>query len=300
MFITIITINYNSSENTIKLLKSLDAQSDKNFKIIVVENNSEPKEKEKLKNYLNLNQNIALIENPTNLGFSGGNNVGIRKTLSLLNTKPILSTDENNENWITLLNNDTWVENNFISRLKTILKNKKGIVSIPLAENDKIAYCGKNLWLKNHGYHICDIGKAKKEKNKYAIGGAMAVNKNVFDKIGLLDEKYFIYFEDMDFSARARKAGFTISTGYGLNVRHSASTSTKKLGSSKLLHYHYRNALYFNFKNGSFFVKLLVIPLGLAILTKQIIKITINKNKENSLAILRGVADFYKNKMGKI
>ena len=128
----------------------------------------------------------------------------------------------------------------------------------------------------------------------------MAVHKDVFEKIGFLDEKYFLYFEDADFSVRARKAGFEISIAENLNVHHHVSSSTKKLGSPLLMRYHYRNALYFNLKNGPWYIKLLVWPWSWLIIVKQLIKLALGKNRKASRSILAGVINFYQRKYGKI
>ena len=128
----------------------------------------------------------------------------------------------------------------------------------------------------------------------------MAIHKDVFEKIGLLDEKYFLYFEDADFSIRARKAGLDVSVAENLSVHHNVSSSAKKLGSPLLLQYHYRNALYFNLKNGPWYIKLLVWPWSWVVIIKQMSKLVINRNKKESEVILAGVIDFYKNKMGKM
>jgi len=306
MRISIVTLNYNGSEETLKLLKSLKEQSDTNFEIIVVDNASEKAD------FVNLQASVdqlihsfslptfnvghprvKVLRNSENLGFSGGNNVGIRHALT------------NGASWVVLLNNDTWVEKDFIERLRAVLGVKNGVVGIPLIEGDRVAYRGQIQWLKPTLIHMTDIQCRSVDKSQvYAIGGAMAVHKDVFEKIGLLDEKYFLYFEDADFSVRAGKAGFDISvadlpTG-GLSAHHHVSSSAKKLGSPLLLRYHYRNALYFNLKNGPWYVKLSVWPWSLIIKIKQISKIAIKHNVEQSRAILAGVMDFYKNKMGKI
>jgi len=338
MRITIITINYNSSENTIQLLESLKKQTDpaqsnsadhqsdkgrtlsgasKDFEIIVVDNDSD--DVGKLMNYQTAETNIIYIKNDNNLGFSGGNNVGIKKAL------------ENGTDWVLLLNNDTWVESPFIAQLKANLDSsagseqgdKEGIIGLAIDEGDRIAFAGKIGWLKPTLPHINNAkaisnfqfpisnefsnpnssnGKRKMVNDKcfYAIGGAMLIHKDVFDRIGLLDEKYFLYFEDADFCQRARKAGIPVSFFPEIKIAHSVSSSTKKLGSPMLLRYHYRNALYFNLKNGSWYIKLLVWPWSWIIILKQIIKITIGQKREQSLAILRGVGDWYSNKMGKL
>lgn len=285
--ITIVTINYNSSENTIKLLESLKKQIDHNFDVIIVDNNSSPEEKSKLKNYKTEETNIVYLENEHNLGFSGGCNTGIRRAL------------ENSSNWVVLLNNDTWVENGFIASLKAKLEGLEGIVGVPLVENSKLAYAGKIEWLKptlKHVYKYSDLVGP----NIYIIGGGMAVHKSVFDKIGFFDEKYFLYFEDADFSIRARKAKIPINILEQPKAYHQVSASTSKLGSPLLLRYHYRNALYFNLKNGPHYLKAVLWLWRISIMTKQLIKIVLNKNREQSLAILKGVFDYYKRRYGKI
>ena len=291
MRISIVTLNYNGSGETLKLLKSLQEQSDKNFEIIVVDNASEEADFATLQNGINKLVNITtshvvIVRNSENLVFSEGNNIGIRQAL------------QNGANWVVLLNNDTWVEEGFIERLKAVLSVKNGIVGIPLIEGDQTAYCGKIQWLKPTLIHIPtrQVGY----QQIYAIGGAMALSKEVFEKIGLLDEKYFLYFEDADFSVRTRRAGFDISIADNLSVHHHISSTTKKLGSPLLLRYHYRNALYFNRENGPWYIKLLVWPWSWIIIVKQLAKLIMKKNVDQSRAILAGVTDFYKNKMGKI
>lgn len=290
MRISIVTLNFNGSEDTIKLLKSLEEQTDKDFQIIVVDNASEEADFTNLQSTITASNiaNLKLLRNSENFGFSGGSNVGTIQAL------------KNGSDWVVFLNNDTWVERDFVERLIGVLAGKKGVVGIPLIEGDRVAYCGGVRWLKPHGHHIYDTEDARWENNKYAIGGAMAVHKNVFDKTGFLDEKYFLYFEDADFSIRVRKAGFDISIGENLNVHHHVSSSTKKLGSPLLLRYHYRNALYFNLKNGPWYIKLAVWPWSWFIIIKQLVKLVLKINTVQSKAISNGVVDFYLHRFGKI
>lgn len=300
MKVSIITINYNGSESTIKLLKSLGSQTDKDFEIIVIDNASEEADFNILKNYcatLGVAQ-LKLIRNDQNLGFSGGNNAGIKEAFKIW-ANPVKSPDgDNGASWVLLLNNDTWVEEGFMVSLGAKLSQLSGIVGIPLIEGDKIAYCGQIKWLKPTLLHNYNVRHSV--SNIYAIGGAVAIHRDVFEKIGLLDEKYFLYFEDVDFSVRARKSGIPVSIVRGFMIYHKASSTTKKLGAPLLLRYHYRNALYFNLKNGPWYIRLLVWPWSWSIILKQILKIMIYHNREQSVAILKGVFDFYLNKMGKI
>lgn len=284
MRLTIITINYNSAENTIGLLESLKNQTSKDFEVVVVDNDSN--DVGQLMDYKTSENNIIYIKNDRNLGFSGGSNVGIRKAL------------QNGSDWVLLLNNDTMPESHLIEHLKANLEGKEGIVGLALDEGNRVAYAGKIEWLKPTLSHLTtyEVGNQK----TYAIGGAMLIHKDVFNRIGLLDEKYFLYFEDADFCQRARKAKIPISFLSEIKISHSVSSSTKKLGAPLLMRYHYRNALYFNMKNGPLYIKLLVWPWSWVVVVKQTIKIISGKNKEYSLAILKGTGDWYAGKMGKI
>lgn len=294
--LTVLTINYNGAEKTIKLLESLKNQTNQDFKVIVLDNASDSADYKKLQTHCTMAPFVQLIKNNENFGFSGGCNIGIKKAI------------ETGADWILLLNNDTWVESDFmvslmakLSQLDPLADSKQGIVGIPLVENDHVAYCGKIEWLKPTLEHIYSVPTVRHRKtDNYAIGGGVAVHKEVFEKIGLLNEKYFLYFEDVDFSLRAQKAGFKLIILEEPKAYHQVSASTKKLGPSLLLRYHYRNALYFNLKNGSWYIKLAVWPWSWIIAVKQLIKIVIKQNLEQSRAILKGVADFYKHKMGKI
>ncbi len=285
MKISIVTINYNSSKNTIKLLESLRNQTDRDFSVIVVDNDS--KDVNQLMDYKTSETNITYIKNNKNLGYSGGNNLGIHQAL------------KNGSDWVFLLNNDTMPESHLIEHLRADLQGIEGIVGLALNEGSKIAFAGHIEWLKptlEHIYHQININKPK----VYVIGGAMLIHKSVFDKIGFLDENYFLYFEDADFCQRARKAKVPVFFLPEIKVFHSVSASTIKLGSPLLLRYHYRNALYFNLKNGPFYIKLLAWPWSLLVAFKQVIKIIINKNGEQSMAILKGVGDFYQEHYGKL
>ncbi len=299
MKISIVTLNFNGSTETLELLKSLKEQADSNFEIIVIDNASEEDDFAHLQAGidqlihsfpLTTSQvgypQVKVMRNSENFGFSGGNNVGIRQSL------------QNRASWVVLLNNDTWVERDFIERLRAKLNVSEDIVGIPLNEGSRTAYCGKIQWFKPTLIHrpTCDVGHSW----IYAVGGAIAIHKEVFEKIGLLDENYFLYFEDADFSIRARKAKIPISIFCDTMIYHKISSSTKKLGSPLLLRYHYRNALYFNRKNGPWYIKLLVWPWSCFMAVKQLGKIIIGVESEISRAILLGIMDFYKRRFGKV
>src|SRR3989339_414113 len=216
--LSIITINYNGSQDTIKLLESLKRQTDKDFEIIIIDNKSSPEDIQTLQNFIETRKNnfnsLELIKSEKNLGFSGGNNLGIKQAL------------RQDADWIVLLNNDSWVETNFIARLKPELNA-----------------------------------------------------------------------EEADFSKKTLAAGFKIKILPNPKAHHAVSSATNKLGSPLLLRYHYRNALYFNFKNGPWYIKIIVWPWSWLIILKQIFKLLIGHHSAQSRAVISGVLDFYLRRM---
>ncbi len=287
-----ITVNFNGAEDTIRLVESFKNQRESDCKLFVVDNASESRDRNKLKEYLRSQISWSeLIENNENLGFSGGNNVGIRKAL------------KEQFDWIILINNDAWVGPKFVLGLKTFLSRQDSqIVCLPIKEGAKIAYCGKVSWLYAQGFHVYDPVESLKLKagnSLYAIGAGMAVHGSVFERIGFFDERFFLYFEDADFSVRALRADISIEIA-PYAVHHQPFSTTGKLGKSKLLYYHVRNALLFNQKNAPWWVKIILPFASFYGIVLQIAKIILGINPGESRAVLRGILDFYRGRFGKI
>jgi len=196
-----IVLNYNGGTDVIKCLKSLYRSDYPSLEIVVVDNDSKDGSLETIKN---LFQKSPIIKNSVNLGFATGNNVGIRFAL------------EKFADYIFLLNNDAAVESDTISRLVAYAeKNPACGIASPLIlkeKNGSVWFAGgKILWTKMRAVHEPYAGQKTAFPTQYASGCAMLVRKEVFKKIGLFDEDYFLYYEDADFSLRAKKENFTIS-----------------------------------------------------------------------------------------
>ncbi len=288
MKLSLITLNYNGAENTIKLLESLQNQTDSDFSFIVADNGST--DVQQLRDYC-AGKTIHLIENGANLGFAGGNNPALRHAF------------KTGSDWAVLINNDTWVENDFVTLLKAGLMAKKGLAGIPIAEEGGgIAYSGRLAWLKTptrQDFHVYQPDA--NVPNRYVIGAGMAISQEAFEKLGPMDENYFLYFEDIDYSYATQRAGIPVSYLSNPIIHHQLSTTSKKELGGPLIHrYHYRNALYFNFKNGPLIIKIAAIPWSVLIALHQIFKILTGNNPKLSRAILAGIVDFYQERMGRI
>jgi len=235
MKLFILVLNLNGKKETLECLSSLQ-KAKVNANIVVIDNGSTDNSVREIKKQF---PKIKIIENKKNLGFAGGNNVGIRYAL------------KNGAEDVILLNNDTIVASGSI---ESLVKNRSDIAGAVL----KFRRRGKVIY--DLGGHIdWWIGRAvhKEVKSRkdivpktpdYVSAAAMRIRRNVIEKIGLLDENFFIYYEDADFCARARKAGFSIAIEPKSIVFHKLS-AFKGRRSFFNLYYNLRSNLLFINKN---------------------------------------------------
>lgn len=224
----VIVLNWNGKHHLDDCLGSLSAIDYQNYKILLVDNNSRDDSVSFVKSYY---QDVLILENGTNLGFAEGNNVGIRYALS------------HGAEYVVLLNNDTRVEPDFLSHLIRRGEEKKDIGVLggkvlmffnPLIVNST----GVNLnrfaygWDRDFGEDALMVNRAGGEV--LAVTGClMAVKREVFERIGLLDREFFAYFEDVDFCIRVWKnTDFRVEYVPASVIYHKFSASS--LGNSLL------------------------------------------------------------------
>ena len=208
--VSIIVLNYNSNAYTIECLKSLKNQRYNNFEILLVDNGSKNDVFQNLVDQLSQfdhDLKIKLIRSEHNLYFGAGNNKAIRMAKG---------------EYICLLNNDTEVLPDFIEKMVDFLeKNSQvGMISPKIKlhpDKDYIWTTGGQVNFKtsavvtNRGYLEYDPLDQKYNKIEpidFAPGTALFVRKNDLEKFGLIDEIYFMYWEDPDWNFRAKKLGF--------------------------------------------------------------------------------------------
>lgn len=292
--ISLVTINFNNADVTIRLLRTLENQTDRHFDVLVVDNASEPSDRAQLGEYASTSPlRLDLLMSEENRGFSGGNNMAIRKAL------------EQGTQWVVLINNDTTVPENFIETLRPQLERSAAVIGLPLQEDEKTAYAGIVRWLKSTLLHVYEPAirdeLMEQEYSLYAIGAGVAIHRNVFKKIGFLDERYFLYFEDADFSVRARKAGIPVRFVDAPVIRHAVSQSTSRLGAPLLLRYHARNALLFNKLHGPLWVRVLLPGAAFYGIFLQFLKILLMPSRRAAARAIRdGILDFYGKRYGKL
>ena len=190
-------LNYNGKDVIKNCLKSVFKIDYPNFEVVVVDNNSTDGSLELAKASFS---KMHFIKNEVNLGFSTGNNIGIRFAL------------EKMADFVLLLNNDTEVAPDFLEKLiaPSMLDEKIGLSS-PFIFKDKSADIwfsgGKINWFSMKARNLSTQPQADSYfETGFVSGCSMLVRKDVFKKIGLLDEDFFLYWEDTDFSVRAQKA----------------------------------------------------------------------------------------------
>lgn len=191
----IVIVHYNSGGQLLDCIKSI-IKSEFND-IIVVDNNSTDGTFEKCQEKY---EELFYIKNPENIGFASAVNIGVKKAL------------KNNATHILLCNPDAVVKKGCIKKLIKESNNKLGIYSplIYYKKNTSIWFSGGYInYQKQFATHKT-IEKLPKKSyySEYVSGCVILVNAQVFHRIGFLDERFFLYYEDVDFSIRAQKANF--------------------------------------------------------------------------------------------
>lgn len=259
--IAIITVNYNGKQDSLDFLESLSHLQTSGFDMltIVIDNASSDGSVSAIKHKF---PDMAIIQTGENLGFSRGYNKG-------LDYANIWGAD-----YFLLINNDCLIKDPGLVRelIKTAnFDNKIGLVSPKIYfakgfEYHKDRYqdndLGKVIWYAggrfdwnnigsiHRGIDEVDTGQYDSVEEIEGISGAcVLIKKEVIEKIGLLDEKYFLYFEDSDFVKRARMSGFKAYYNGKVALYHKVSRSTG-IGSVVTDYYHTRNRLIFGMKYG--------------------------------------------------
>lgn len=243
--LSIISVNFNSYEDTCDMIESILRSSTKKFEIIIIDNGSSNNEAATISDRYNHVKNLIIIRSEKNLGFAGGNNLGLKYA--------------NGRN-ILFINNDTIVTNHSIQILQDILDENPeiGIVSPKILyanPGNRIQYAGSSrvnrITLRNH--HI-----GNKQLNTpsysdtifthYAHGAAMMISKQVIEEVGPMCEDFFLYYEEIDWCERIRKHGYKILYCGSSEILHKESASVGKDSVTKI-YYLNRNRFWFAKRN---------------------------------------------------
>ncbi|MDR2539635.1 MAG: glycosyltransferase family 2 protein [Chlamydiales bacterium] len=243
--IFIIIVNWNGKQDTLTCLTSLHSLDYSNYQIVVVDNGSTDGSISAIK--LQFPHHL-LIENQTNLGFTGGNNIGIRYAL------------DHKADFILLLNNDTKVSSDLLKHFILGFQEfpQAGILGakICLMQNEsKLDHFGGTWNPKKGIFDLIGLHALDENWNEafcidYVCGAAMMIKKEVFEQIGLLESRFFLIWEESDFCMRAKHKGFQIISYPSAKIWHKVSASFK--GKTHNIYFWWRNRLLWIERNCAF------------------------------------------------
>ncbi len=282
--ISIITINYNGLNDTCALIESIPF-NDK-MEVIVVDNASTNDE------VSTINQRfpyVKTIKSDKNLGFAGGNNLGIKAAKG---------------KYLFIINNDTIFKNFNVQPLIGRLESSKTIgIACPKIRfawsNNPIQFAGytplSKITVRNQaiGFGEEDYGQYEKaHPTPYAHGAAMLIKREAIEKVGLMPECYFLYYEELDWSMMFTRAGYEVWYEPASTIYHKESQST---GNNSPLRTFYitRNRLLLVKRNWSGISKYISYSYLIAIVAlRDILKYTLKGKFQLVKAIIKGIFDF--------
>lgn len=290
-------LHYNSNKDTVACLDSLLSLQLKNTEVetYVLDNASLEELRVDTEKYKKIG--LVVLKNNINLGFTGGHNL-------------IYETVKNKDfDFFLLLNNDSQIEEKALQVMVDALDHPNKGAAVPKiyftkgrefhkdrykeGEHGKVFwYAGGSLDWRNvmslhRGVDEVDRGQYDEETNiDFATGACLLIRREVLKKIGLFDERYFLYFEDADLSVRIRNAGFSLLYVPNAVVWHNNAGSS---GSGSALHDYYltRNRILFGMKFAPFKTK--------AALVRESMRLLVSGRKWQKI----GISDYYLRRLGK-
>ncbi|HEY8389174.1 MAG TPA: glycosyltransferase family 2 protein [Parasegetibacter sp.] len=244
--ISVVTLTWNTTEVTCDFLKSLNEHGTyPNMEVIVVDNGSK---EDPTPVFKSIYPDVKVILNGKNLGFTGGNNVGIKAATG---------------DYLFIVNNDTEFTPGLLEGLLEVFEKypDAGIVSPKFHyffHKGTIEYAGYNtvnIFTGRNGMVGCqeqDNGQYDELKvTNYAHGGGMMVPRKIIEEVGGLPEEFFIYYEEFDWCEQIKRKGYKVYYQPKSLIYHKESMTTGKASPFKTF-YHTRNRILFMRRNVSF------------------------------------------------
>ncbi len=236
--VSVVILNWNGLPYVITCLKSVLASDYPRFLVIVIDNGSTDGSDKAIEMQF---PNVLLYKMENNLGYAAGNNIGIVESLN------------KGCDYILLLNNDTEVPPNMIySVVSDMLQNPQaGVVGVKiylLEEPDRFWAVGgvfRSNRLHTLGINEHDHGQYNNVKLDFVFGCGILVKSEVFEKIGLLDTRFFFYYEDIDLCLRAKKAGFDVLLASEATLKHKKRLESQRASKFKAYQYERSRILFY-------------------------------------------------------
>ena len=282
--VSIITINYNGLKDTCELIETIPFND--NLEVIVVDNASQNQEAKIISKRF---PQVKVIRSDKNLGFAGGNNLGIKAAQG---------------DYFFLVNNDTIFKDFNIFVLIDRLKSSPNIgIVCPKIRfawgTNPIQFTGytplSKITIRNQAIGFGEEDRGQYEiahTTPYAHGAAMLIKKEVVDKVGLMPECYFLYYEELDWSMMFTRAGYQIWYEPRCTIYHKESQATGQNSPLKT-YYLTRNRLILVERNWNGITKYLSYTYLLILVTlRDICKFALNNKWSSIKASIDGIKDF--------
>jgi GT2 family glycosyltransferase len=290
--VAILTINYNSGPYIRDFLASLQAVAYPNCRLVVVDNASDDASPEEISR---LFPQAVLMRNGENLGVTGGHNVGIRYCL------------KEAFDYVLFLNNDTVVGQDFLDCLlessdprtmvapKTYLYGQPGLLDDTVGDFD----WWRGVWRGWLYGKPEPPGFERPREVSMASLCCLLVPAAVFRDVGLMDERFFMYYDDFDFVARARAAGYRLRINPAAVIHHRKAASSGGVESPFKVYYASRNRLYLMRKHSSRLRFALFLAYFLATRVGYFVSYLVKRQGRQLRAMLMGIADFFRGRLGR-
>ena len=280
--LSIITVNFNGLKDTCELIDTLPLE-DQSIEVIVVDNASKEDEASIIEERY---PTVNVIRSEKNLGFAGGNNLGIKAARG---------------KYLFFINNDTLLQTSDFRHLVNRLESDEMIAvvcpRIRFAWGDNpIQFAGytplSKFTMRNRsiGFGETDNGQYNMaHPTPYAHGAAMMVKREAIDKVGLMPECYFLYYEELDWSMMFTRAGYSIWYEPSCTIYHKESQSTGQNSPLKT-YYLTRNRLLFVKRNLNGIRKYITyLYLIMIVSLRDIIKYLLLGKKELVISVIKGI-----------
>jgi GT2 family glycosyltransferase len=280
--LSIITVNYNGIADTATLIESVQSHLKIPYELIVVDNGSRQDESGMLKKQF---PSVKVIRSETNLGFAGGNNLGITYASADL---------------LLFINNDTYVKDDSLVHLLERMNNEPSLGGISpkilfADQEGLIQFAGytplSKITLRNSliGFREPDVGQYDHPiSTPYLHGAAMLIRRNAIEKTGGMPEIFFLYYEELDWSLQLRRAGYQLEYNPAAKVYHKESSSVGQDSPLKAF-YMTRNRLLFAKRNLSPFDRSLSIAYQIfLVLPKSVFQALITGKSDLAMAMIKG------------
>jgi GT2 family glycosyltransferase len=262
--VSIITVNFRQFEMTVDFLDSLKDSTYSNLEVIVVENGWKEDHDE---SYRKVYPEVVVLHSHENLGFAGGNNLGIKASTG---------------DYLFFLNNDTEVPADTIAKLVEEMESdpKTGVICPRIYYYDQpeiLQYAGftpMNWWTaQNHANHYKEALKLedKTTATAFAHGAAMLISRQAINQSGLMPENYFLYYEELDWVHHICKKGYGVKVHHGTYILHKESVSTGKASALKT-YFQTRNRILFMRRNAGLKKWMFFLFFAVAVLPVHILR----------------------------